>query len=305
MHIRRRLATDGTIVVETREDDRGSWQHSDQKAALGYEPAFSPAWEVAQAVAHGAGDEGAVLPFQPLSFRDFSIFEEHNVGAAHGYVARFRPNLSRVARGFEAVTRSTFPPLRPRKLWYQQPTYYMGNAATVVPSGVPVSAPAYTRALDYELELGFVLRDPLRDASPAEAEDAIGAFVLLCDFSARDVQIPEMDSGFGPQKAKHFLTSLATTAVAAADLLPVWTGLRSTVTINGEVVARPDARTPRWSLGELLAHASAGEQLYPGELFGTGSLTRGCGMEIGRWLQPGDRLRLETDGVGVIEHAIA
>ena len=304
MQIRRRLAADGTIVVETREHDTSSWQHSDPKTALGYEPAFSPAWEVAQAAAHRAGEEGVVLPFQPLSFRDFMLFEEHNIGAARGYVGRFRPHLARLATGFEAITRSTFPPFRPHRLWYRQPTYYMGNAATIVPSGTPVSAPPYTQALDYELELGFVLRDPLLNASPAEAEDAIGSFVLLCDFSARDVQIPEMNSGFGPQKSKHFLTSLATTAVTATDLLPIWTRLRSTVTINGEVVARPDARKPRWSLGEVLAHASAGEQLYPGELFGTGTLTDGCGMEIGRWLQPGDQLRLEMEGVGVIEHAI-
>jgi 2-keto-4-pentenoate hydratase/2-oxohepta-3-ene-1,7-dioic acid hydratase in catechol pathway len=304
MQIRRRLTADATLVVETREHDTDPWQHSDPKTALGYESAFSPAWELAQTAAHDAGDEGAVLPFQPLSFRDFAIFEEHYTGAARGYVRRFRPNLARVAKGYEAITGSTFPPLRPNRLWYRQPVYYMGNAATFVPSGTPVSAPPYTRALDYELELGFVLRDPLLNASPSEAEDAIGTFVLLCDFSARDVQIPEMNSGSGPQKSKHFLTSLATTAVTATDLLPVWTGLRSTVTINGEVVARPDARKPRWSLGELLAHASAGEQLHPGELFGTGTITHGCGMEIDRWLQPGDQLRLEMEGVGVIEHAI-
>lgn len=304
MQVRRRLTADATLVIETREIDTAPWQHSDPKTALGYEPAFSPAWELAQALALHHGDEHAVLPFQPLSFRDFSIYEGHMLNAAHGYVGRFRPGLARVAKGYETITRSTFPPLRPNRVWYSQPTYYMGNATTIVPSGTPVGAPPYTQALDYELELAFVLRDPLLNASPTEAEDAIGSFVLLCDFSARDVQIPEMNSGFGPQKAKHFLTSLATTAVAAAEVLPVWTGLRSTVTINGEVVARPDAGNPRWSLGEMLAHASAGEQLRPGELFGTGTLTDGCGMEIGRWLQPGDELRLEMEGVGVIEHTI-
>lgn len=304
MQIRRRLARDGSIVVETREIDADPWQHSDPKTALGYEPPFSPAWEVARAAAHHVGEENLVLPFQPLTFRDFSVFEEHNIGAARGYLARFRPQVARVARAYEALTRSTFPPLRPKPHWYRRPTYYMGNASTIVPGGTPVGAPPYTQALDYELELGFLLRDPLLNASPAEAEDAIGSVVLLCDFSARDVQIPEMNSGYGPQKSKHFLTSLATTAVTATDILPVWPGLRSTVTINGEVVARPDARRPRWSVGEMLAHASAGEQLHPGELFGTGTITNGCGMEIGRWLQPGDRLRLETERVGVIEHTI-
>lgn len=304
MEIRRRLTAEGTIVVETRADRESSWVPSDSKSALGYESAFSEAWEVEQAAGHHVGEDGQVLPFQPLSFRDFMFFEGHAIAAARGYVTRFRPGLATMAKGFETLTRTTFPPFRPNQLWYRQPTYYMGNAATIVPTGTPVTAPSFTEALDYELELGFVLNKPLLNAAPDEAEEAIGAFVLLCDFSARDTQIPEMNSGFGPQKSKHFLTSLAGTAVSAADLLGTWPTLRSRVIINGEVVARPDARKTRWSLGQAVAHASADEQLYPGELFGIGTLTGGCGMEIGRWLRPGDDLRLEMDGVGVIEHHI-
>ncbi|WP_399342546.1 fumarylacetoacetate hydrolase family protein [Umezawaea sp. Da 62-37] len=65
--------------------------------------------------------------------------------------------------------------------------------------------------MDCELELGFVLRHPLLNATTTEAESAIGAFALLCDFTARDVRRPEMRSGFGPRKAKHFLSSLSET----------------------------------------------------------------------------------------------
>ncbi|WP_410604695.1 fumarylacetoacetate hydrolase family protein [Amycolatopsis sp. lyj-90] len=304
MEIRRRLTDEGTLAIETRAFQDTQWVASDPKNAWGYEPAFSQEWEAERATEQHARSNGGVLPFQPLSFRDFMFFEEHNIAAARGYVGRFRPRVAKLVKGFETLTRKNFPRFRPDRLWYQQPTYYMGNMATIVPSGTPVTAPPFTQALDYELELAFVLKAPLLNAHPTEAEDAIGMFVLLCDFSARDVQIPEMDSGFGPQKSKHFLTSLATTAVAAADLLPRWRDLTSRVIINDEVVARPDARGSRWSMGQALAHASAGEQLYPGELFAIGTLTSGCGMEIGRWLRPGDRLRLEMDEVGAIEHTI-
>jgi 2-keto-4-pentenoate hydratase/2-oxohepta-3-ene-1,7-dioic acid hydratase in catechol pathway len=68
--------------------------------------------------------------------------------------------------------------------------YYMSNANTIVPSGTPVAFPPYSTALGYELELAVVLREPLRDATPAQAEAAIGVAVVLCDFSARDVQSP-------------------------------------------------------------------------------------------------------------------
>jgi 2-keto-4-pentenoate hydratase/2-oxohepta-3-ene-1,7-dioic acid hydratase in catechol pathway len=304
MQIRRRLTAEHSVVVETREQPGDEWTSGDPAAVLGHRSAFTPAWEAERALACGAVEGDLVLPFQPLSFRDFMLYEQHNIGAARGYVNRYRGGVARLARAYETVTRSVFPAFRPKSLWYEQPIYYMGNAATIVPSGTPVRAPHYTRALDYELELAFVLGRPLLNASPAEAESAIAAFVVLCDFSARDVQIPEMDSGFGPQKAKHFLTSLSSTAVSASAVLPQWTGLRSEVTINGESVARPDASRPRWSLGEVLAHASASEQLLPGELFATGTFVGGSGVEIGRWLKPGDFLRLDVEGVGTIEHRV-
>jgi 2-keto-4-pentenoate hydratase/2-oxohepta-3-ene-1,7-dioic acid hydratase in catechol pathway len=60
-----------------------------------------------------------------------------------------------------------------------------------------------------------------------------------------------------------------------------------------------------WSLGEMIAHASRGEQLSPGELLTTGTLPGGSGMETGHWLRPGDTLALALDGVGEIEHVVA
>ncbi|MFI7608284.1 fumarylacetoacetate hydrolase family protein [Micromonospora sp. NPDC049366] len=303
MYVRRRLGAGQRLITEVRQPHEEEWRFAEPDAALGYVSPFAPEWEAARAAEHAAEGD-VVLPFQPLSFRDFLLYEEHNVGVARGWVRRFRPAVARLATAFEFTTRRTFPLFRPRRLWYQQPIYYMGNAATVVPSGTPVRGPSYTTALDYELELAFVLNAPLLDASPAEAEQAIGAFAVLCDFSARDVQVAEMGSNFGPQKAKHFLTSLSATAVTAGDILPRWRELAATVEINGEVVAKPDPTHARWTLGEMLAHASSGERLLPGEVFATGTYVNGSGIEINRWLRPGDTLRLAVDQVGAIEHRI-
>jgi len=304
MQFRRRMAETGTIVVEVRSGPDAEWTES-TATAPGYPSPFTAAWEAGQAVERGAGTGSVVLPFQPLSFRDFMIFEQHNINAARGWVRRFRPGLARFAAGVELVTRKPFPAFRPKPLWYRKPIYYMSNASTFVPSGTTVTAPPYSTAFDYELELAFVLREPLLDATPDEALKAIGAFAVLCDFSARDTQIPEMSSNFGPQKSKHFMTSLSSTAVEAADVVDRWAALPASVTLNGQVIARPFPGSPKWTLGEMLAHSSAGERLYPGELFATGTYVNGCGMEIDKWLAPGDSLRLEIEGVGVIEHDIA
>ena len=245
-----------------------------------------------------------LLPFQPLSFRDFMLYERHMMDSTRGYAKRFLPAAYGMARIYESITRRTFPKFRPKPLWYKQPIYYMSNHLTFVPSGTDVQTPAYSKALDYELELGFVLSRPLFNARPDEAVKAIGGFVVLNDFSARDVQRAEMESGFGPQKAKHFMSSMSDTVASVDAVLPMVQNLVASVRINGREVAKPSTRGMRYSLGEVLAHASRSEPLYPGELFGTGTLPGGSGMENGCWLKSGDELHLCITGVGELSHHI-
>lgn len=244
------------------------------------------------------------LPFQPASFRDFMLYERHVIDASRGYVKRFMSAAYRVTSAYERLTGRTFPSFKPKPLWYQQPIYYMGNHLNFVASGTPIECPSYSRALDYELELGFIIGEPLFNATPEEAVAAISAFVVVCDFSARDVQRAEMDSGFGPQKSKHFITSMSAIAVPALEILPRVEQLTGVVEIDGAAIARIHTSGMRYSLGEVLAHASKDEQLHPGELFATGTLPGGSGMENGHWLKSGNRLRLAIDGIGEIQHLI-
>lgn len=246
-----------------------------------------------------------VIPFEPRSFRDFMLYEAHAVAAARGFVRRFMPAAARVVGAYETLTRRTFPRLKPHALWYRQPIYYMGNHLTIATDGAAIAIPPYTRALDYELELGFVLAHPLRDATPDEAEAAIGGFVVLNDFSARDVQHAEMASGFGPQKAKHFASAISSVVVTADEILPRWRELQGAVRLNGELVAKPRTAGAKWSLGEVLAHASRGEQLHAGELFATGTLPGGSGIETEHLLQSGDSVELTIEGIGSLTNRIA
>ncbi|MCG7607886.1 MULTISPECIES: fumarylacetoacetate hydrolase family protein [Mycobacterium] len=266
--------------------------------------AFTPEFEIARYQQLGLVDGATVLPVCPASFRDFMVYEKHAVDAARGLTKRFLPKGYRASRIYETMTRRTFPMFRPNALWYREPVYYMSNALTIVPSGVPIRAPSYSRALDFELELGVVLGSPLRNATVEQATAAIAAVVVVNDFSARDVQLAEMRSGFGPQKAKHFLSSMSATAVAGSALAHRLDGLTASVTINGKTVSRTTTAGMRYSMAEAIAHASRDEQLFPGELLSTGTLPGGSGMELGRWLAPGDELRLEIDAIGVIEHRI-
>ncbi|MFA6140083.1 MAG: fumarylacetoacetate hydrolase family protein [Hyphomicrobium sp.] len=245
-----------------------------------------------------------ILPFSPRSFRDFMLYQRHAVDAARGFVRRFMPRSATIVAAYEAVTRGTFPMLKPHALWREQPIYYMGNHLTFAADGEDIAMPRYTRALDYELEVGFVLARPLHDAGPVSAEAAIGGFVVLNDFSARDVQLEEMRSGFGPQKAKHFRSAMSAVVVSADEILPRWPELQGSVRHNGALMCECAAADARWSLGEMLAHASRSEQLFPGELFGTGTLPGGSGIEHGRLLERGDTITLAIDGIGTLTNRI-
>lgn len=296
MKIRRRVdpgLAEGSALQEERD---GRWVDLPvSSAALSWLRALPPA---------PAGTGAEVLPFQPRSFRDCMLFERHWVQSSRGYARRFMPAAFRVSQVYEALLRRTFPAFRPAPLFHRQPVYYFGNHLTIVPSGVPVQPPAYTRALDYELELAWVLAKPLFNATPEEALEAIGGFVVLNDFSARDVQRPEMQTGLGPQKSKHFLSSISQTLATADEILPRVQQLEARVEINGRCVASTSTRGMRWSPGEVLAHLSRSERLYPGELIASGTLPDGSGMETGNWLRSGDELRLVIEPVGEIVHAI-
>ncbi|MEW5808404.1 MAG: fumarylacetoacetate hydrolase family protein [Actinomycetota bacterium] len=297
----RRMLVDGRIEVQARTAD-GGWHAAPETTALGGR-VFDAQFELAAAQRHHDA-AGALLPFAPASFRDFMLYERHAVDAARGLVKRFHPGQARAAAVIETLTRKPLPLFKPKPLFYRQPIYYMSNHLTFVPSGVPVAVPPYSSALDFELEIGFVLRAPLLDADPEEALEAIGAFVVVNDFSARDVQRAEMATGLGPQKAKHFASSMSAVAVTADEILPRIDDLTGSVVINGATVATVSSRGMKWTLGEMLAHASAGERLNAGELFATGTLPGGSGMEIGRWLRPGDELTLTIDQIGEISHPI-
>lgn len=261
-------------------------------------------WLEALAPAQGHGEIQAWLPFQPRSFRDCMLYDQHWVDASRGYVKRFMPWASGITSAWEGLLGKPFPAFRPPKLGRRQPLYYFGNHLTIVPSGTVVQAPHYSQVLDYELELGWVLCKPLFNASVEEAMDAIGGFVVVNDWSARDVQRAEMDSGFGPQQCKHFLTSMSLTMVTARSVLDRIHKLSATVEINGRCVTRTSTDGMNHSIGQVMAYLSQGTQLYPGELIASGTLPGGSGMESGHWLKPGDRIRMVIDDVGEIVHSI-
>jgi 2-keto-4-pentenoate hydratase/2-oxohepta-3-ene-1,7-dioic acid hydratase in catechol pathway/sugar lactone lactonase YvrE len=203
------------------------------------------------------------------------------------------------------VTRRTFPRLRPRPLWYGQPLYYKGNPAGFIGDGDTVRWPAYTQTLDYELEIGVVIARDCTDLTQQEALAVVGGFVLVNDFSARDVQFREMVEGLmGPAKSKDFGTALGSVIVTPPELLPLLDALSVEVRVNGEVWGSGSTRGMQHSVADVVAYASAGEQLAAGTVIGLGTVPGCSGVEVGRWLSPGDVVELSAGPLGRLRNTV-
>lgn len=250
-------------------------------------------------------DFHVVLPFQPSSFREFTLYEEHFTNVARAHVKRYMPGVFRITNTYEKLTGKIFPKFKPNKLWYKQPIYYYGSHLNFYADGDTVVWPDYVNDLDYELELAAIVCKTVRDIDDVQAKDAIGGFVLLNDFSSRGAsQMVEMGSGCGPQKSKHFANSMGAVVVTADELIGRENSLSGRVIINGETVSECNSNGMKFSFAEIVAFLSKGQTLYPGEVLASGTLPGGSGMECGRLLSSGDRLQLELDGVGSLSNSI-
>lgn len=207
------------------------------------------------------------LPVVPASLRCFLGWDEHWDLAAHNLVRRNLPRAVPFIRGFEMLTRRTFPALRPGPGFDDHPIYYTGNHLTVVADGADVEWPSYSRVLDFELEFGAVVTRPIRDASEREAEASIGGYVVFDDISARDTQWEEQRrTPFGPVvKTKTFASSMGADVVTPDEVAAHVDSLAAAVRVNGELWSTTSTAGMRYSMGESLAFASRGESIYPGE----------------------------------------
>jgi 2-keto-4-pentenoate hydratase/2-oxohepta-3-ene-1,7-dioic acid hydratase in catechol pathway len=255
----------------------------------------------------GADPGAAILPLQPRSLRAFMLWESHLIASSRMLVKRFFPApAATVVAGYERVTGRTFPKLKPNKRFYETPSFYMGNHAALLADGEEMWWPSHTKFLDFELELAFVLAKPLADATPAEAAEAVGGWFVLNDWSARDVQAEDArESIFGPVvKSKTFANSIGADVITA-DELPDWQAATGRVRVDGEVWCEGGTAGAAHDIGAMLAYASAGERLQPGDVISTGTMPGCCGLELDRWIRPGQTVELEIDGIGTLSNKIS
>ena len=229
---------------------------------------------------------------RPPTIRDFYAFEQH-------------VRTARQSRG-----------LAMDPDWYEMPVFYFSNPYCVIGPNVDVPVAPGSKEMDFELEVAAIVGRGGSDLDPRDAEQHIAGFCVMNDWSARDVQRREMKLSMGPVKGKDFATSLGPMLVTPDELHDVQRGraydLTMTASVNGAEYSRASLADIYWSFGEMLAYASRGTRVEPGDIIGSGTCGTGCILELSLvygserypWLQPGDVVELSVERLGALRNRV-
>jgi 2-keto-4-pentenoate hydratase/2-oxohepta-3-ene-1,7-dioic acid hydratase in catechol pathway len=284
------LLEDGTILdLPTAAADRGMALPADMVELLQRDDAVTVSSELVEAAGAGSVSAAALIDRSacrllapvpvPNSIRDVPLF------------------LAHVKSGMAAIGMPTSAAIG------SIPAYYKGNRRSVIGTDDEVVVPNYADTVDFEMEIGVYIRRAGRNIPVDEALSYVGGYTIFNDASARIIQGEEMGVGLGPAKGKDFDTGngMGPCLVPELDL----TRLSYSVRVNGEEWTSGDLSDMHWPLADVISYIPASETLYPGDFIGLGTVPNGCGLELGRYPQPGDVVEFEAQPIGVLRVAYA
>ena len=227
---------------------------------------------------------------QPPTIRDFMIYEEH--ATAQGTRQR-------------------------EEAWYRMPIFYFSSPLRIFGPEDTIAYPSASELLDYELEIGCVIGRNGTDVSEADAMSYIAGFCIFNDWSCRDLQRDESAVGLGPAKGKDAASSLGPWLVTTDELAPYLREgrlhVKCSAKVNGDFwVKDSDGGLSYHTWGSMVERASRDSRIAPGDVLGCGTVGGGSigeairkGYEHARFLQPGDVVEMEVEGIGVLRNTIS
>ena len=194
------------------------------------------------------------------------------------------------------------PRAGPARLLYEVPAYYKGCRTPWSALDAEIPWPAYAEQLNYELELACVISRG-RDIAAADARDHVFGWTLWerpvgarhAGAGAAARHGPQQGQGLGRRQRSRPCFVTADEVDGDVELV---------LRVNGEERTRARSSQMHHDWGALIAYASQGCTLYPGEVLGSGTVPGGAGVESGRFLAPGDVVELEGEGIGVLANRI-
>ncbi len=192
------------------------------------------------------------------------------------------------------------------EMFYKLPPYFHQSGATVAGPYDPIVKPRFTGQLDFEFEFGVYVGRKGINIAPDEAAGYIAGYTIYNDVSARDIQFQEMQLYLGPAKGKNFegANIMGPCLVTPDEIDP--DDLRMVVRVNGEVVVDDHSSGMYHKFPRIIEFISQEEYLYPGDFIASGTCDHGTCMTstLKRWLQVGDVVEMEMEGIGVIRNEV-
>jgi 2-keto-4-pentenoate hydratase/2-oxohepta-3-ene-1,7-dioic acid hydratase in catechol pathway len=238
----------------------------------------------------------APLPVPP-QLRDCSVFAQHVSHAPLG--------MARLKAALDGTRPGPMPEPSIPEVSRAQPVWYISNRFSVVGHDATVRWPAYSRVMDFELEVAVVIGKGGTDIPAAKAHEHIFGYTIMNDFSARDQQRIEMEGRLGPTKGKSFDTGNAIGPwIVTADEIADPYSLTVAVRVDGEEWVRTTTAGMLHSYEQIVAFISRNETLHPGEIIAGGTVGGCCGLEMGRFLPDGSTIELDVSGIGVLRNKV-
>jgi 2-keto-4-pentenoate hydratase/2-oxohepta-3-ene-1,7-dioic acid hydratase in catechol pathway len=184
----------------------------------------------------------------------------------------------------------------------ERPILFAKWPSALIGPGEAIVIPAITTQVDYEAELGVVIGSRVRGVSAENALEAVAGYICVNDVSARDLQFS--DGQWARGKSLDTFCPVGPGVVAARELPdPQALGIRTR--LNGELMQDSTTASMIFSVAEIVAFASEAITLEPGDLIATGTP---AGVGFARtppvWLQPGDEVTIEIDGIGALSNPV-
>ncbi|MGD1068264.1 MAG: fumarylacetoacetate hydrolase family protein [Vulcanimicrobiaceae bacterium] len=171
---------------------------------------------------------------------------------------------------------------------------------TLIADGDAIVIPAASHRVDYEAELMVVIGTRAHHVAEADALAYVGGYTCFNDVSVRDYQARTSQWTMGKVWDTH---GPCGPYVVTAEEIPDPNALRIRCSIDGETLQDSSTAQMVFSVPRLIAELSAVMTLEPGDLIATGT-PAGVGMSRSprRWIQPGERVRVEIEGIGALEN---
>jgi 2-keto-4-pentenoate hydratase/2-oxohepta-3-ene-1,7-dioic acid hydratase in catechol pathway len=245
----------------------------------------------------------APLPI-PMQIRDFANYELHCQQALQASMKLRASKEDDPEAALEKLQNSGAYVIP--KVWYEIPLYYKCNRFAIGAPGQDIHWPEFSDTIDYELEMACVIGKKGKDIPYEEAREHIFGYTIFNDLSARDVQARwEGQFRMGPAKGKDFDNSnVFGPVIVTKDELTDPYNLTMIVRVNGEERGRGNSGENQHNFERCIAQVSRSETLYPGEILGLGTVGNGSGFESLTWLESGDVVELEIEGIGIIKNRI-